>query len=172
MGAPLATSFDVAAPEPVDSRFIWTGTAENLNQIAINGANRYPGLVSYVINDQNLYVYQGNNIWEKIVTNNVDSPSLFFNTNFNITPNFNGQVLYVDSLDPIVVGWGVSLVNFPKGFNVTIVQVGDGSVQINSSNDIFIRNRFSISRTAGRYAIASILRIENTSDFLLYGDLV
>jgi hypothetical protein len=175
MGVPLGTSFDVAEASPVDSRMTWTGDAENLNQIAINGANRYPGLVTYVTGDQNLYVFQGNNIWEKIVTTNVDSVTTI-NTNFTFSRDLNGQVIYVNSSQNITAtlpSIGLPLTALPLGYNVSIVQLGDGNVVFTNGgiNGGFFRNRLNLNRTAGQYAVASILKL-NTTEFLLYGDLV
>jgi len=175
MGVPLGTSFDVAEASPIDSRMTWTGTVENLNQIAVNGANRYEGLITYVTGNQNLYVFQGNNNWEKIVTTNVDSITNL-NTNFIFSNNFNGQVLYVNSDQNITAtlpAFGLGLSNLSTGYNVSVVQLGDGNIIFNngSANGGFFRNRLNLNRTAGKYAVASILRL-NTTEFLLYGDLV
>lgn len=178
MGVPLGTSFDVAEASPVDSRMTWTGTAANLNQIAANGANRYPGLITYVTGDQNLYVFQGETpgTWEKIVTTNIDS-IVNINSNFSFNASYNGQVLYVNS-DTTITGtlpiFGIQLSSIPSGYNVSIVQVGNGNIVFNNGDPIngaFIRNRLNLNRTAGKYAVASILRL-NQTEFLLYGDLV
>jgi hypothetical protein len=171
MGVPLGTSFDVAEASPVDSRMTWTGSAGNLNQIAANGANRYPGLITYVSNDKNLYVYQGNNAWEKIVTNNVDSVTFFGGT--SIDQSFHGQVIYVNSVDPVTLDLIGNINNYPEGYNVTIVQEGLGSITINTLIPLTqIANRLNATKTAGKYSIASLLRMRNSNLFLLYGDLV
>jgi hypothetical protein len=170
MGVPLQGQFDLAASTPIDSRMTWSGTAANLNQIAANGANRYPGLITYVTGDKNLYVYQGNNIWEKIVTTNVDNPPTIVG-NFNITNDYNGQVIYVNNPN-LCTGTLVSIpTSLDSGFNVSIVQLGVGQVFLTGSN-LNLRNRLNFNRTAGQYAVVSILRINNTNEFLLYGDVV
>jgi hypothetical protein len=176
MGVPLGTSFDVAEASPIDSRMTWTGTVENLNQIAVNGANRYEGLITYVTGNQNLYVFQGGSpgTWEKIVTTNVDSITNL-TTNFTFINSFNGQVLYVNSNQNITAtlpSFGLPLSNLPNGYNVSVVQLGDGNIIFNNGgvNGGFFRNRFNLNITAGKYAVASILKL-NSTEFLLYGDL-
>ena len=176
MGVPLAGDYDVLVNRPIDSRMVWTGTAGTLNLIAANGANRYPGMISYVTGDKNLYVYQENNVWEKIVTNNVDSPPTINETYFTITPSFNGQVVGVNNNNIVsgVLADPVSL--YPDGFNVTFIQLGDGNINISEAvsnfNPPIIRNRLNLRTSAGRYSVISILRFRDTNDFFLYGDLI
>jgi len=168
MGVPLGTSFDVAEASPVDSRMTWTGSAANLNQIAVNGANRYPGLITYVTGDQNLYVFQGDNIWEKVVTTNVDNPTTIVGNSFNITNDYNGQVIYVNNP---TLSTATLVSPFVNGFNVSLVQIGSGQINFTGSN-LNIRNRLNFNKTAGAYAVVSILKIPGNNEFLLYGDLV
>jgi hypothetical protein len=165
MGVPLAGDFDLAVPKPIDSRLVWNGTPDTLNNVP----NKFPGLHCYVSSDQNLYVYQGNLIWEKIVTNNVDSTT--FVSNFIFDHNQNGQVLYVNSENQVTASLNGSLSDFPVGYNVTIIQENIGNVVITSPN-FNIVSRINVTKTAGRYAVASLLRIRNTSAFVLYGDLI
>jgi hypothetical protein len=165
MGIPIAGNFDLKVLQPIDSRMVWTGTIGTLNNIP----NKYPGLTCYVTGDKNLYVYQGsasNEGWEKIVTNNVDSITSF-SSNFNITNDYNGLVLYTH---------GSSLTNatlvgpFSFGFNVSIVQLGEGQVNF-LGGSFLLKNRLDFYRTAGPFAVTSILRVGETDTFLLYGDL-
>lgn len=175
MGLPIAGEFDVGVTRPIDSRMVWTGLGTNasLNNIP----NKYPGLTCYVTGDQNLYVFQGNNIWEKIITNNVDVITNI-NSNFHFNLSHHGQVLYVDSPTNVtgaLPSVGLTLGTFPSGYNVSIIQLGDGNVVITGSGagaaSTFVRNRINLNRTAGKYAVASILRL-NQAEFLLYGDLI
>jgi hypothetical protein len=175
MGIPLAGDFDVVINKPVDSRFVWTGTASNLNNIS----NKYPGLVSYVTGEKNLYMFKGfstinqTDVWEKVVTNNVDDVQIY-NTNFTININNNGQVIYVNSTAPVTG----TIQNFdapdslPEGFNVTVIQINQGNVIFNDTITSFFKNRINANKTAGRYAIASILKLPNSNEFLLYGDVI
>lgn len=175
MGLPLGSDFDVSLNKPIDSRFTWSGTVSNLNQIAVNGANRYLGLITYISSDKNLYVYQGNDTWEKIVTNNVDSRLVTFTNaggSFDIRSSDHGQVIYVSSPVPVTGTWTGSGINYPEGFNVSIVQESSGNVMINNAFDISGVNRLNLRATAGRYSVATILRIRDTNNFLIYGDLV
>jgi hypothetical protein len=169
MGLPIAGEFDVGVTRPIDSRTVWTGTFLNLNNIP----NRYSGLMCYVSDDQNLYVFQGGATWEKIVTTNVDAVTNI-TENFTFNRNYNGQVLYVTS-DNNVTGtlpsFGLPLSVLGSGYNVSIVQLGNGSVVFNNSPNTFFKNRLNLNRTAGKYAVASILRL-TVDEFLLYGDLI
>lgn len=172
MNVPLPASFNVAVAKPIDSRMIWTGTAENLNQIAVNGANRYPGLITYITGDNNLYLFQGNNIWEKIVTTNIDFINITTNS-FTLNSQHNGQVLYVDNdTTEVNIFLPETLDEIPIGYNVTIIQMNTQSAIINDSASFTFVNRMGLTRTAGQYAVVSLLRIRDTNSFLLYGDLV
>lgn len=176
MGVPLGGEFDVAVTGPIDSRMVWTGDVNALSNIS----NKYLGLITYATGDRNLYVYQlgavqgvGAPVWEKIVTTNVDTPPVL-TENFTFSAAYNGQILYVSGSNPItgtLPTVGPTLNNMGSGYNVSVVQLGDGNVVFRGTPNTFIRNRLNLSTTAGKYAVASILRL-NTSEFLLYGDLV
>lgn len=168
MGVPLAGDFDVAVTKPVDSRMVWTGTASNLNNVP----NKYPGLTCYVTGDQNLYVFQGNNIWEKVVTNNVDYVEFNNAGNFNINNTYHGNVIYVNSVFDVTGIVTGNIQHYPIGYNVTIVQQGLGRVTLSGQLPLGVTNRAGFTQTAGQYAIASLLRLKDTSLFLLYGDII
>lgn len=168
MGVQILDNFDIGQAKTLDSRMVWTGTIANLNNIP----NKYEGLIVYATTDDNLYVFQGST-WEKIVTNNVDSriASISGGT-FQITPEDHGQVIYINNPTSVIASWSTTASNYPVGFNVTLVQEGLGNVTINNGPDFTVNNRLNFKITAGRWAVASILRIRNTSTFLLYGDVV
>jgi hypothetical protein len=176
MGVPLAGDYDVLVNRPIDSRMVWTGTAGTLNQSAANGANRYPGMISYVTGDKNLYVYQDNNVWEKIVTNNVDSPAIITSNSFTISESFNGQVVGINNSSLVNATLIDPISQYPDGFNVTFIQLGDGIIKINPPstfvNPPVLRNRLGLNTSAGKYAVISILRFQNSNEFFLYGDLI
>jgi hypothetical protein len=163
MPIPLGGDFKVAVVKPIDDRLI-VETYNDLNNIL----NKYIGLICYVNDEKNIYVFQGSNNWEKIVTTNVDTVTVF-NSNFEITQNHNGKVLYVDSPNQVTATLnGV----FENGFNVAIAQMGDGIVLFNGGTVGNLRNKINGNKTAGKYSVASILKVINTNDFLLYGDLI
>jgi hypothetical protein len=175
MGVQILDNFDIGQAKTLDSRMFWTGQANNLNNIP----NKYQGLIAYVSGDNNLYVFQGGNpeTWEKIVTTNVDS-TINIDSSFTFSNIHNGQVLYVNS-NQNITGFlpmqGPGINGIPSGYNVSIVQLGVGNVVFRGggagASTTFFRNRLNLDRTAGTYAVASILRL-NQSEFLLYGDLV
>jgi hypothetical protein len=152
---------------------IWTGVYANLNSIP----NKFAGLTTYITGDQNLYFYKGDSTyletsWEKIVTTNVDS--ITGNASFTFSANENGQVLHLNSptnINASLPNSSITLTQMGSGYNVSIVQMGDGQIIFSNSAIAFFRNRLNATTTAGRYAVASILRISN-NEFLLYGDVV
>lgn len=163
MPIPLGGDFKVAVVKPIDDRMI-VDTYNNLNNIT----NKYVGLICYVTDEKNIYVFQGSNTWEKVVTTNVDNPTAF-SSNFEITQVHNGQVLYVDSATQVTATLnGI----FENGFNVAIVQMGNGAVLFSGGTVGNLRNKINATKTGGKYAVASILKVINTNDFLLYGDLI
>jgi hypothetical protein len=167
MGVPLAGDFDVAVTKPVDSRMVVTNYSD-LNNIL----NKYQGLTCYVINDKNLYVFQGNNIWEKVVTNNVDYFEFNNAGNFNISTIHNGNVIYVNNATDIIGTITGNIIDYPLGYNVTIVQQGLGRITIAAQSPLGVINRGGFLQTAGQYAVISILRLKDTSLFLVYGDVI
>jgi hypothetical protein len=162
-GIQLSTNFDLGSPLPLDSRMVVSNFID-LNNIE----NKYQGLTCYVSTEKNLYVYQGVS-WEKVVTNNVDNPPFITSSNFNIGQSYNGQVLYVNNNTPTT---GTLTGSFEDGFNISFVQMGSGSIMFSGGSVGTLRNKIGASKTDGQYAIASILKIGNTTDFLLYGDVI
>lgn len=163
MPIPLGGDFKVAVTKPIDDRM----TVTNYNDLN-NITNKYVGLICYVSSEKNLYVFQDSNRWEKIITNNVDNPA-FITTNFNITQSYNGQVLYINSNSATT---GTLVGPFEDGFNISFVQMGIGPIVFNSGVAGTLRNKIGSIKTDGQYGIASILKIGNTTDFLLYGDVI
>ena len=166
-GIQLSTNFDLGSAIPLDSRIV-VSQFNNLNNIP----NKYQGLIAYATDNQNLYVFQGGTTWEKIVTNNVDSKTVNFNSpgSFQIQSSDNGQVIFVNnSIHPVT---GVLTGSFEEGFNVTIVQLGTALITISGGSVGDIKNKIGANKTSGQYAIASILKIRGVQDFLLYGDVI
>ena len=167
MGVPLAGDFDVAVTKPIDSRTVVTNYSD-LNNVS----NKYTGLVCYVSSEKNLYVFQGTNTWEKVVTNNVDYVEFNNAGNFNINNTHHGSVIYVNSAVDVIGTITGNIQDYPIGYNVTIVQQGLGRITIAAQSPLAVINRAGFTQTAGQYAIASILRLKDTSLFLLYGDII
>jgi hypothetical protein len=165
MPIPLGGSYSLAVTEPIDSRTS-VSTFSQLNNIQ----NKYPGLITYVIDEKNLYVFQNNNIWEKIVTNNVDN--LVRTSNFDFDETVNGQVISVDSITNVTAKLSGQISNYPIGFNVTFIQENLGNITFGVNTGFVIVNRLNLNKTAGRYAVASLLRLKDTGLFILYGDLI
>jgi hypothetical protein len=164
MGIPLAGDFDVAVTKPVDSRMVWTGNINNLNNIP----NKYPGLTCYITGNKNLYVYQDNNIWEEIVKTNIDFVDIN-TTVFNLDNSHNGKILCVNNNSNVNIF--LPNTDISNGYNTSIIQMGSGSVILNNSSNFSFTNPFSATGTAGRYALISLLRVGTLNTFLLYGDV-
>lgn len=166
-GIQLSTNFDLKSALPLDDRFV-VANVSDLNNID----NRYNGLIAYVTSNQNLYVFHGSNVWEKIVTNNVDTRTVSFSAagSFQIQSSDNGLIIFVDNGANLVTG--VAEGTFENGFNTTIVQLGTALVTISGGTVGAIRNKIGATKTSGQYAIASLLKIGGSPDFLLYGDVI
>ena len=167
MPIPLGGDFKVAVTKPIDDR-MFVNTYNDLNNIQ----NKYSGLICYVSGEKNLYVFQGDNIWEKVVTNNVDYVEFNNAGNFNINNTYHGNVIYVNSVFDVTGVVTGNIQHYPIGYNVTIVQQGLGRVTLSGQLPLGITNRAGFTQTAGQYAIASLLRLKDTSLFLLYGDII
>jgi hypothetical protein len=151
--------------------FLWTGSVNNLNQVK----NKFPGQIVYVTGDKNLYFYKSGAAteWEKIVTNDLDDIKTY-QGNFQITNADNGQIIYVNN--SITTTGTLAHFTVPNtirdGFNVSIVQMGNGVIEFPDGLNYAIRNRYTARRTAGQYAIASIIKLPGVNEFLLYGDVI
>ena len=159
--------------------FLWTGAVpvfpDGVPPILNQVNNKFPGQIVYSTGDRNLYFYKSGSAveWEKIVTNDVDDTVTFTN-NFTLNNFNNGQVIYVNKAT-ITTG-SLNHTSFPNlindGFNVTLIQIGNGFIEFPDTATYAFKNRIQARRTAGKYAIASILKIPNSNEFLLYGDVV
>jgi hypothetical protein len=95
----------------------------------------------------------------------------------NITNNFvfesgwNSKLLKINTATLIT---GVVPSGLPLGYNVAFAQMGDGALYITGSglypNQVKINQRNSFNKTAGKFAVASLLNYY-TDQYLLYGDL-
>jgi hypothetical protein len=84
MPVPLGDSFNVAVARPVDSRSIWTGALENLNDTK----NKYPGLFTYVTG-ANQYYYYVNDQWVYVQTVTTTNQTFSGVKNFSSRPVVN-----------------------------------------------------------------------------------
>lgn len=172
MGVPIIDNLDLLQPKPLDSKMVWTGSATGLNNIP----NKYEGLTTYVTGDKNLYIYKNINPlnqWEKIITNEVESIDAFGNLRLNYLDK--GKIYYINSENRVIVTLptGAQDANLMgNGYNVTIVQTGPGAINFSGNSYASFVNRLNSFNTAGVFSIASILKIEDSPFFLLYGDLV
>lgn len=164
----IGGDFRIAINKPIDVRMSVTNFS-NLNAIV----NRYDGLICYVTSEKNLYIYQGSDIWEKVVTNNVDYIEISRNGGtFDVDQNSNGNVIYVNSPVEVNARMIGNISSYPIGYNVTIIQEGVGNINIQALAPLEVKNRGNFLKTAGQYSIVSILRFKNTGLFMVYGDLI
>jgi hypothetical protein len=78
----------------------------------------------------------------------------------------NGKIITIDSPTDVAVTVNSSLF---AGFNCMIVQLGAGAVSFTASG-VTISNRSSFTKTAGRYAIATLIS-PTTNMFISAGDM-
>jgi len=169
MGVPLLEDFDLAVPKPIDSRMVFTGL------FLTSVPNRYEGMLIYSSGDKNLFLDNRRTapqIFERVLTTTVISNNNEITGNFGFAGANNGQALYVSGNNNLTGSLPTTALGFGSGYNVTIIQMGNGNIVFNDSINLKFRNRIGANRTAGKYAVASILRIGTTNDFLLYGDIV
>ena len=88
-------------------------------------------------------------------------------TSITLTDGMNGGLLIVNSVSPATVTVPTTLSN---DFYLTVLQYGLGTVTFTGTGGATIRNRSSQTVTAGQYAMVAIVRVANTSDFVLAGD--
>lgn len=100
-------------------------------------------------------------VLEYVDTNNLTS-------NFILQNSWNGKLLSVSGSSNINATIPPGL---PIGYNVAIVQLGDGLVVITGAPGVQIRQKLNLNKTSGPYSVASLVHRTN-NEYLLYGDLI
>lgn len=104
-----------------------------------------------------------------VFTSGINSNVLFDSrtSNFNFDSFMNSKMIFVSGNSNIT---GTLPLNLANGYNVSITQMGTGKVVFTGVNGVSIRQRLGLYSTAGRYAVASLLHMNN-NEYILYGDL-
>lgn len=108
---------------------------------------------------------------EVVLSGEAISPFVDINNitdNFSFNSGWNSKLLTVNASQNIT---GAVPTGLPTGYNVSFVQIGNGSLFITGSGGALVRHRLNLYNTAGQYAIASLLH-HSGNQFILYGDLV
>jgi len=86
--------------------------------------------------------------------------------NYTLLPQDSGKFLNVDSGSVVNVAVPAGL---PTGFTISVCQLGSGSVAFVTGSGVIINNRQSHTKTAGQFAVASI--VGTAADvYVLVGD--
>jgi len=83
---------------------------------------------------------------------------------YTLTSSDNGKVLTFSSTCTVTVP------TLFQGFNCMIVQTGSGQVTLTAGTGVTINNRSSYTKTAGQYAVASIIATSDTN-YISGGDM-
>ena len=81
-------------------------------------------------------------------------------TTYTLAASDNGKVVGLYNASAITVYVPDDL---PVGFNCLIMQTGVGKITFTASGTTTIKNRYSFTRTSGRYAIATLIKIGGVS---------
>jgi hypothetical protein len=94
---------------------------------------------------------------------------VFTNSNFLISGNFNSDVVLASNANRIT---GTLISGNPTGFNVSIMQVGAGQIQITGSgSNVIVSSYNNQFRTAGQFATISLLHTGNNR-YIMYGNTI
>jgi hypothetical protein len=88
-------------------------------------------------------------------------------TTYTLVSSDNGKIITISNASAITLTVPTGL---PVGFNCTVVQLGAGAITFTASSTT-INNRGSNTKTAGQYAVASIISY-TTNTFVTGGDMV
>lgn len=89
------------------------------------------------------------------------------NSNFTILDSYNTRIVLANSSTEIT---GTLVPGLTSGFNMSIMQVGLGKVQITGSNASVVISSFNNQfKSAGRFANISLLHTGNDG-YILYGN--
>jgi hypothetical protein len=158
MGIPIAGSFTLGSPTPIDDRVV-VNNFSDLNSIP----NRYEGLTAYAISTQTLYIYKGLNIWQPVGEQVPGGPQPIRKI-FNAPQNFTGVsfINEVKSLDflPTNLNTGQTLYLYNGNLNNTpkysIVNVGVYEV----SQETSVTESLSNINLTGIYQGLSLKRLK------------
>ena len=87
-------------------------------------------------------------------------------SNYTFVPADSGKVVVLSSSTDITASVPTGL---PIGFTTTIVQNGSGSIFVSASSGVVIRNRQNHTKTAGLYAVATLIGTGSNS-YIFAGD--
>jgi len=88
-------------------------------------------------------------------------------TTYTLSSSDAGKLIAVEHASLITVSIPTGL---DVGFNCSFLQKGSGSIEFSASNGLTLSNRQSYTKTAGQYAMATLIAYE-TNKFVLTGDL-
>ena len=87
-------------------------------------------------------------------------------TTYTLSAADNGKIITLDNAGAITL----TVPSLFAGFNCMIVQLGDGQVTLTALSGVTISNRTSLTKTAGKYAIATLIALTSTL-FISAGDM-
>ena len=87
-------------------------------------------------------------------------------TTYTLSAADNGKIITLDNAGAIAL----TVPSLFAGFNCMIVQLGDGQVTLTALSGVTISNRTSLTKTAGKYAIATLIALTSTL-FISAGDM-
>jgi len=88
--------------------------------------------------------------------------------NFSLQSGWNGRLLSVSGSSNIT---GTVPSGLPVGYNVALVQIGNGLVVVTGAAGVQIRQKLNLNKTSGPFSVASLVHRTN-NEYLLYGDLI
>lgn len=87
-------------------------------------------------------------------------------TTYTLSATDNGKIITIDNVSSIAVTVPTGL---PNGFNCMFIQKGDGQITFSASGTV-INNRSYYTKTAGKYAIATVVHLGGNV-FITSGDM-
>ena len=89
------------------------------------------------------------------------------NTSYTLSSEDLGKLIAIEHASTITITVPTGL---GAGFNCSFLQKGAGSLDFSASNGVTLNNRQSYTKTAGQYAMATLIAYE-ANKFVLTGDL-
>jgi hypothetical protein len=89
------------------------------------------------------------------------------NTSYTLSSADLGKLIAIEHSSTITITIPLGIT---AGFNCSFLQKGSGSLEFSASNGVTLSNRQSYTKTAGQYAMATLIAYE-TNKFVLTGDL-
>jgi hypothetical protein len=102
------------------------------------------------------------------ITTDVSTINFQTGTTYTIQNGDNGRIVAFSNGSAITATIPDTV---PNNFTCTLMQLGNGTVTIDNGGSLVLRNSQDFTTLLGRWSTASVIRVSNGNDLVIFGDL-